>query len=79
MIVEFHLSLAFRVVYANERVLDSAGNIYVVSLRPLAYDHAKYLYLDNGSVVGKSVFCWKKKVVHYLCMSDFILMQLTLS
>ena len=47
-------------VYADERILDPAGKIDVVSLRPLAYDHAKYLYLGQGPVVGKAFSAGKE-------------------
>ena len=41
-------------VHADERILDAEGKIDVVLLRPLAYDHAKYLYLAQGQVLGRA-------------------------
>lgn len=41
-------------VHVDERILDAEGKIDVVLLRPLAYDHAKYLYLAQGQVLGRA-------------------------
>lgn len=41
-------------VHADERILDTEGKIDVVLLRPLTYDHAKYLYLAQGQVLGRA-------------------------
>lgn len=41
-------------VHADERILDEQGVIDVVRMRPLSYDHAKFLYLGQGPVLGKA-------------------------
>lgn len=41
-------------VHTDERVLDEQGVVDVVRVRPLSYDHAKFLYLGQGPVLGKA-------------------------
>ena len=54
-------------VHADEKILDEEKKIDVVALRPLSYDHAKYLYLGQGPVLGRAFSAGKgiKKVNTY--------------
>ncbi|MDU9376915.1 Flavoredoxin [Methanocorpusculaceae archaeon Sp1] len=41
-------------VHADENILDEKDNIDVIAMRPISYDHAKFLYLGQGPVLGKA-------------------------
>lgn len=47
-------------VHADERILDEKNTIDVTAMQPLSYDHAKYLYLGQGPVLGRAFSAGKE-------------------
>ncbi len=41
-------------IHADDTIMDDRKHINVEKLRPLSYDHAKYLYLGQGPVLGRA-------------------------
>ena len=48
-------------VHAEEGILEEKGRIDVTAMRPLSYDHAKYLYLGQGPVLGRAFSAGKER------------------